>query len=147
MPARRGLLDEARRRQAAAAARLSGGPRDGEPRSTTRRTDQQADAGRDGDRTAARRVMRWHASRGSEEPLDDAQVRDGVGRRHRHRPALEDGGRERSASTVYGSAAVEGDRLGVGATGGSPPAVTKTRVGRSGGMLNGISTEMRPVVP
>ena len=30
---------------------------------------------------------------------------------------------------------------------GSPPAVTKTRVGRSGGMLNGISIDRRPSVP
>ena len=34
-----------------------------------------------------------------------------------------------------------------GATGGSPPAARRMRVGRSGGMLNGISTSSRPAVP
>ena len=52
-----------------------------------------------------------------------------------------------SASTVYGSAVAKVSVSVAGATGGSPPAVTKTCVGRSGGMLNGMPIEMRPSVP
>ena len=52
---------------------------------------------------------------------------------------------KRSASQAYGSAGAKVSVSVAGATGGSPPAVTKIRVGRSGGMLNGISTEIRPL--
>jgi len=53
----------------------------------------------------------------------------------------------RSASMAYGSATGISMTSVAGATGGSPPAVTSTRVERSGGMLNGISIVIRPVVP
>ena len=65
--------------------------------------------------------------------------------RHWRRQVIEDRCREDSASTVYGSAVGNSSTSVAGATGGSPP-VRKMRVGRSGGMLNGISIEIRPSV-
>ena len=50
-----------------------------------------------------------------------------------------------SASAVYGSRGRNLEDVMPGATGGSPPAARTSRVGRSGGMLNGISTSRRPV--
>ena len=52
-----------------------------------------------------------------------------------------------SAWAVYGSFVGKVSVSVAGATGGSPPAVTNTRVGRSGGMLNGISIDSRPSLP
>ena len=52
-----------------------------------------------------------------------------------------------SPCTPYGSAAGTSMISRSGATGGSPPAARTMRVGRSGGMLNGISTSSRPAVP
>ena len=79
--------------------------------------------------------------------LDDPQVGDRVLRRRRA-PARRRGRRRRTPRprTAYGSAVSNVSVSVAGATGGSPPAVTKIRVGRSGGMLNGISIEIRPSV-
>ena len=69
-------------------------------------------------------------------PVPPAPVRPRRRPPRRHRPRH-----------AYGSAGANSSVSVAGATGGSPPWVTKIRVGRSGGMLNGISISIRPSVP
>ena len=52
-----------------------------------------------------------------------------------------------AASTEYWSAVGNVSVWVAGATGGSPAAITWIRVGRSDGMLNGMSAAIRPSVP
>ena len=146
-PGRRGPARRPRppQRSAAPAAprrRLPPGP-PGRPRSRRRRP-----AGR-------RRPRSTHDGRGSragclggfEDALDHAQVGDRVLRRHRRRLPIQHRGRETLRLDGVGIGHLEGQDRVSGATGGSPPALTYTSVGRSGGMLKGIPIEMRPVVP
>ena len=94
------------------------------------------------------RERRDRQAPGGEQRLDHPQVGDRVLGLDRQRRAVEDRGGERARPrTAYGSAVSNVSVSVAGATGGSPPAVTKIRVGRSGGMLNGISIEIRPSVP
>ena len=100
-----------------------------------------------GPTVSPRRALAHSVAGGRKDRFDDSQVGRRVGRVEGQRRPVEDGSANTSVSTPYGSAAGNSMTSVAGATGGSPPAVTKTWVGRSGGMLNGMPIEIRPAVP